>query len=153
MPEFLSYDLARGLHILSFVAWMAGLLMLPRLFAYQTGASPDGELDHKMREAAQRLRRIIMTPALISTWLFGLYLLATFTSGFQNWNLPIWLWAKLTLVTGLTGFHGWLVSNGKKLARGERPRSEKFWRMVNEAPFVLAIVVILLATAEPTLPA
>lgn len=153
MLEFLSYDLARGLHILSFVAWMAGLLMLPRLYAYQTGAIPDGELDHKMREGAARLRQIIMTPALLSTWVFGLYLLATITSGFSNWNLPLWLWAKLTLVVGLTGFHGWLVSNGKKLARGERPRSEKFWRMINEAPFVLAIVVILLATAEPTIPA
>lgn len=150
--QFLSYDLARGLHIISVVAWMAGLLMLPRLYAYQTGATPGGELDLKMREGAKRLRAIILTPALLLTWTFGLYLLSTFTHLFQNWNLPLWLWAKLGLVTVMTGLHGWLVANGKKLAAGERPRSERFWRLMNEVPFILAIVIILLATAEPTLP-
>jgi len=153
MPDFLSYDLARGLHIVPFVAWMAGLLMLPRLYAYQTGAAPGGELDLKMREGAARLRRIILTPALVATWIFGLYLLSLITSNFTRLDtIRTWLAVKLVLVVLLSGLHGWLVANGKKLARGERPRSEKFWRLMNEVPFIIAIVVILLATAEPMLP-
>lgn len=146
MPDILPYDVARGLHIISFTAWMAGLLILPRFYAYQAGAQPGGELDLKMRDAARRLRAIILTPALVATWVFGLYLLLSFAWGMVG---EFWLTTKLLLVVGLTAAHGWLVSVGKKLARGERPHSEKFWRGVNEIPFVVAIVVIVLATAEP----
>jgi putative membrane protein len=152
MAQYLPYDLVRGLHIISFLAWMAAMLMLPRLFAYQMSAAPNGELDLKMREASTRLRKIILTPAMIATWIFGLILLSYITSGFSNWNLRAWLWAKLALVLVMTALHGYFAASGKRLAAGERPRSERFWRMINEAPFVVAVIMILLVTVEPLSP-
>lgn len=146
---FIPYDLARGLHIISFTAWMAALLMLPRLMAYQTGAQPGGELDQKMGVAISRLRAIIMTPAMLSTWVFGLYLLVAYSGAMAG---TFWLSTKLALVLILTGMHAWLVSNAKKIGQGQRPHSERFWRMINEIPFVIAIGIILLATTEPHFP-
>ncbi|MDX2237647.1 MAG: CopD family protein [Hyphomonadaceae bacterium] len=150
MPhDFISYDLARALHIIAVIGWMAGLLMLPRLYVYQTESAPGGELDKKMIEAAARLRAIIVTPAMILVWVLGLYLLGTFFIGEGAQSLPVWLIVKLAIVTALTGWHGYLVSAGKKLAQGQRARSAKFWRLTNEVPFVAAIVIVLLATLEP----
>ncbi len=152
----MSYDLFRGLHIIAVIAWMAGLLMLPRLYAYQTGAQPGGELEQKMIVASRALQRIILTPAMLIAWALGLHLAATYLIG--DWSggvgealvrVPAWFWAKLVFVLALSGYHGFLISSGKKLARGERPRSERFWRMTNELPFIVAIVVVLLATLEP----
>ena len=136
----------RALHIISVIAWMAGMLMLPRLYAYQTGSTPGGELDRKMIEAAAKLRAIIINPAMIATWTFGILILAT-----SHWmQLSFgWLHAKLALVVALSGLHGYYVSEGKRLAKGERRRSEKFWRMMNEVPFVIAIGVVILAVVEP----
>ena len=151
----MSYDLFRGLHIIAVIAWMAGLLMLPRFYAYQTGGEPGGELERKMIEASSKLRAIILTPAMILTWALGIYLLASYVVG--DWSgglssltrIPTWFWLKLVLVLGLTGYHGFIVAEGKRLAKGERRRTERFWRMTNEIPFVIAIVVVLLATLEP----
>lgn len=151
------YNLARALHILAVIAWMAGLLMLPRFYAYQTGAQPGGELEKKMIEGSRRLRAIIMTPAMIAAWVFGLFLLWEYNSGpagdrtFAEGLGAIrgWLWLKLALVIALTGAHGFMVAQGRKLAAGQRTLSEKTWRLLNEVPFVIAIVVVLLATLEP----
>lgn len=152
----MSYDLARALHIIAVIAWMAGLLMLPRLYAYQTSSEQGGELERKMIVAARSLRTIILTPAMLVTWIFGLHLFATYLIG--DWTggvaeavtrVPIWFWVKLALVLALTGYNGYLSAEGKRLAHGERRRSERFWRMTNEIPFLIAIAVVLLATLEP----
>lgn len=152
----MSYELTRALHIIAVIAWMAGLMMLPRFYAYQTGSTPGGELDKKMSAAAGALRRIILTPSMILTWALGLYLLIAFIVG--DWSegvlaglarIPIWLWIKLAFVTALTGWQGYLGSEGKRLAAGERRRSERFWRMTNELPFLAAIVIVLLVVLEP----
>lgn len=152
----MSYDLARALHIIAVIAWMAGLLMLPRLYAYQTASEPGGELERKMIVAARSLRTIILTPAMLLTWIFGLHLLATYLIG--DWSgsfgeiigrVPKWFWLKLALVLALTGYHGYLAAEGRRLSHGERRRSERFWRMTNEIPFLIAIAVVLLATLEP----
>lgn len=152
------YDLSRALHIIAFTAWMAGLLMLPRFYAYQTGAERGGELERKMIAASGSLRRIILTPALVVTWLMGLYLYSHFLvtgwgDGFFQAisRTPSWFYLKFLLVLGLSGYHGYLTAEGKRLAAGERRRSERFWRMTNEVPFIIAIAVILLATLEPIL--
>ncbi len=136
----------RALHIISVIAWMAGMLMLPRLYAYQTGSEPGGELDRKMIAAAAKLRAIIITPAMIGAWTFGLLILAT-----SHWiQLGMaWFHAKLALVIGLSALHGYYVSEGKRLAKGERRRSERFWRIMNEVPFLIAIGVVILAVVEP----
>ena len=146
MPSVDFYNLGRALHILAVIAWIAGLLMLPRLYAYQTEAQPGGELEAKMIEASRRLRKIILTPTMILTWVFGLYLLIQYNLGP---GIRLWLWAKLALVVALSGLHGYYVMQGKKMEAGQRPLSSKTWRLLNEVPFLIAIPVVIFATLEP----
>lgn len=156
MQHMISYDLARALHIIAVIAWMAGMLMLPRVYAYISGSTPGGELETKMLKVATSLRFIIVNPSMILTWAFGIFLFATYLV--SDWSrslpetlaaVPHWFWGKLILVLALSGFHGFLIGQGKKLAAGERKFSEKTWRMLGEIPFIIAIVIVLLATLEP----
>jgi protoporphyrinogen IX oxidase len=156
MDHVISYDLARGLHIIAVIAWIAGLLMLPRFYAYITAAQPGGELEASMLKAAASLRRIILVPSFILAWVFGLFLFAVYMTG--DWSRPLpdvlasvphWFWGKLLLVVGLSGYQGFLSMQWRKLSQGERPHSEKFWRMMSEIPFLVAIAAVLLATLEP----
>jgi putative membrane protein len=140
------YDLARGLHIIAVIAFIAGMLMLPRYYAHITDSDRGGELETKMLAAAAKLRAIIVNPSIIVVWALGLWLLIQFDR--DRLGEP-WLIAKLVLVTGLSGLHGYFIAEGKRLARGERRRSARFWRMIGELPFLVAIVVVLLATVEP----
>ena len=154
--HLIDYDLARALHIISVIAWIAGMLMLPRFYAYITASAPGGELETTLLKAANRLRHIISTPAMIATWVFGLYLLEAYIIG--DWDrpaneiiaaVPKWFWVKLVFVIGLSVFHGYMTSQWRKLAAGKRERSERFWRLTSEIPFVVAIIAVLLATLEP----
>lgn len=156
IDHLISYDLARGLHIISVIAWVAGLLMLPRFYAYITASQPGGELEQAMLKAARSLRMIILGPSLVLSWSFGIFLFATYITG--DWNRPLpeimggvphWFWAKLLLVLGLSGYHGYLSAEGRRIAAGERRRSEKYWRLMSEIPFLVAIAIVLLATVEP----
>jgi putative membrane protein len=156
MDHDIGYDLARGLHIIAVIAWIAGLLMLPRFYAYISGSQPGGELETAMLKAARSLRVIILGPALILAWAFGLFLFFTYLSGLSSdWDMsrlahvPHWFWFKLVLVLGLSGYQGFLSAEGRKLAAGQRPHSEKFWRFMSEVPFLVAIAAVLLATLEP----
>lgn len=156
MDHVIGYDLARGLHIIAVIAWIAGLLMLPRFYAYITASQPGGELEAAMLKAARSLRVIILSPSMVLAWAFGVFLFATYLIG--DWSRPLpailaatphWFWLKLLLVLGLTGYHGYLSGEGRKLAAGERRRSERFWRLMSEVPFLVAIAAVLLATLEP----
>jgi putative membrane protein len=156
MDHYIGYNLARGLHIIAVIAWIAGLLMLPRFYAYLTASQPGGELEQAMLKAARSLRLIILTPSLILAWAFGIFLFGAYLAGDwgPSWtaalgNVPHWFWLKLILVLGLSGYHGFLSAEGRKLAAGQRPRSERFWRLMSEAPFLVAIAAVLLATLEP----
>lgn len=146
LTAYLDFEWMRAAHIISVIALMAGLMMLPRLYAYQTGSEPGGELEKKMIDASTKLRVIILNPALILTWVFGVGIMAA-----SNWiQLQMgWMHAKLALVIILSGLHGYYSAEGKRLAKGERRRSEKFWRMMNEVPFLIAIAVVILAVVEP----
>lgn len=138
----------KALHILAVIAWMAGMLMLPRLYAYQTEAEPGGELEAKMIEASQRLQKIILNPTMILSWVFGLYL--AHWQYQANGGMPGWLWAKLALaLLGMTALHGFVVGQGKRLAKGERRYSSKTWRLLNEVPFILAIPIVILVILKP----
>jgi len=156
MDHVIGYDLARGLHIIAVIAWIAGLLMLPRFYAYISAAQPGGELEAAMLKAAHNLRLIILTPSIILVWALGIFLFATYLVA--DWtrplpniaaSVPTWFWFKLILVVGLSGYNGFLSSAGRKLAAGQRVHSEKFWRLMSEVPFLVAIAAVLLATLEP----
>ena len=148
------YNLARGLHILAVIAWMAGMLFLPRLFAYdaEQNAKPEplrGEMQALLRVWQTRLLRIILNPAMILAWVFGLWLIHIDVSarGAAFLAEP-WMIAKLAGVLLLSGWHGFLSAEKKRIARGTSTKTGKFWRMTNEVPFVLAIVMVLSVTTE-----
>jgi putative membrane protein len=155
--EWLDYNLVRGLHIIAVIAWVAGLLMLPRFYAYIMGSQPGGELEAAMLKAANSLQRIILLPSLLLAWVFGLLLLS-FQSGFAGVDdafsvrlgaVELWIWGKLFLVLLLSGYHGFLSAEGRRISQGQRRYAEKFWRLMSEVPFLVAIAAILLVTIEP----
>jgi len=140
------YLWVKAIHIIAVIFWMAGLLYMPRLFVYHSASIKGGELEAKMIESAAKLQRIIMTPAMIVAVLMGLILL-----GYNAGNLTstFWLPIKLILVFSLVGFHGYLTSTRKKFANGARPKSEKFFRMINEIPSILTIFIVILVILKP----
>ena len=144
------YDLIRGLHILAVIAWMAGLLYLPRLFAYHTRTTPGSEMDVTFKTMERKLLSIIMTPAMLIAWLLGLMLLDFRTDHFRDAGLMLhpWLATKLVGVVFMTSWHHFLAVNRKKFAQDRNKRSEKFWRAVNELPFLAAIVMVIAVTTE-----
>lgn len=144
-----NYDLLRGIHILAIIAWMAGLLYLPRLFAYHTGAAAGSELDLTFQTMEAKLLRMIMNPAMIVAWVLGLVLLWRLYNigGAAALHQP-WMIAKLAGVLFVTGWHGYLSSARKAFARGENKKSNKFWRATNELPFLAAIVMVIAVTTE-----
>jgi putative membrane protein len=144
-----NYDLLRGIHILAVIAWMAGLLYLPRLFAYHTDFAPDSEMDARFQEYEVKLYRIIMNPAMIVAWILGLTLL------WHRYNLvgpgvfaQPWLIAKLAGVAFLTYWHHFLGTSRKAFAAGRNTRTGRFWRATGELPFLAAIVMVIAVTTE-----
>ena len=144
------YQVVRGLHIVAVMAWMAGLLYLPRLFAYHTRAAPDSEMDLTFRTMEAKLHRIIMTPAMIATWILGVTLIYIRTAAGHDLGLLLrpWMATKLAGVVFQTGWHHFLCNSRKAFALHKNRRSERFWRMVNELPFLVAIVMVLAVTTE-----
>jgi len=144
MYEF--YDWFRAFHIIAVIFWMAGLLYLPRLFFYHSTAELGGELDTTLKTQERRLLKIIMNPSMIAALFFGIALL------YLRWDAlssSAWLYVKLSGVLVLLGFHMVLSKDRKKFERGERPRSEKFYRVANEIPPLIAILIVIMAVVEP----
>lgn len=141
------YEWFRAGHLISVLAWSAGLLMAPRFFAYQTEAEPGGPVDRLMVLAADRLMKVVMAPAMISAWLFGI---ATYVARFGGKGAPpAWFMVKFALALGLTIYHMYLASARKGLARGDRRHSGRYWRVLNEIPFLVMAVIVILAVVEP----
>ncbi len=143
------FNLLRGLHILAVIAWMAGLLYLPRLFVYHTKSAPGSELDSTFQVMEAKLLRIIMNPASVLVFLLGggLVWYDGVNSGWGFLQKP-WFLVMVIGALALTGWHHYLGRARKALAAGRRDRSERFWRMTNELPFLVAIVVVLSATTK-----
>ena len=143
------YNLIRGLHILAVIAWMAGLLYLPRLFVYHTRAIPGGELDTTLQEMERKLSKLIMTPAMVVALVLGLTLIGI-DSQIRGWGflLKPWMLFKLVGLVVLFGYHGFLSASRRRFAAGANSRSERFWRMTNEIPFAAAIVIVLSVTTK-----
>jgi len=140
------YTWAKAIHLIAVIFWMAGLLWLPRLFVYHSQAEKDGELEAKMIESAAKLMRIIMNPAMVVALIFGLILVGY---NIENLTSTIWLPIKLLCVFLLFGYHGSLSKTRKQFAAGERPKSEKYFRMINEIPSILTIIIVILAIVKP----
>ena len=145
MSANLIYNLLISFHILAVIAWMAGLLYLPRLFVYHTQAAIGSELDETFKVMERRLYRGIMNPAMIAVWILGLSLI--WWNGTQRLGWPFlltpWMLTKLSGVVFMTWWHHFLGSGRRAFERGDNKRPERFWRMTNELPFVAAIVMVL----------
>jgi protoporphyrinogen IX oxidase len=148
MLDFINtnYDVFRALHIISVISWMAGLLYLPRLFVYHATAVKGSELSETLKTMEYRLYYYIMNPAMGATWLFGLLMLSA------RWDLFMitpWMHAKLTLVLIMTGAHHILLKHLKRFAGDKNEKSAKYFRILNEVPTILMIIIVFLAVAEP----
>ena len=131
-------------HILFVIFWMAGLFMLPRLYVYHQECAPDAPENALWVQREQRLTKIILNPSIVVVWVLGI-LLAINSGAFSQG----WLHVKLLFVLLLSAYHGWLVSYGKKLARGERTMSDRNLRLLNEVPGVAAAIIVILAVVKP----
>ena len=140
------YPLFKALHIISVIVWMAGILMYPRLKIYQLNDAPGGKLFEEMKLAGVRMRKIIMTPAMIGTWLFGLLVVVAAPSIISG---GIWFPVKLLTVIILSGFHGWFVAQGKKIDIGQPQVTAKKLRMLNEVPAIGMIIIVFLVIFKP----
>jgi protoporphyrinogen IX oxidase len=143
------YDLLRGLHILAVIAWMAGLLYLPRLFAYHSKAALGSEMDLTFQTMEAKLLKIIMNPAFVLAWTFGLLLIWT-DAHIRGWSFlgQPWMLVKLAGVLFLSGWHHYLAVSRKAFAAGRNRHSDRFWRATNELPFLAAIAMVLAVTTE-----
>jgi protoporphyrinogen IX oxidase len=139
------YNAVKAGHIIFVIALMAGLLIYPRYKIHQLSADPGTPLFDTMKDAALRLRRIIVIPSVILVWLFGLAML------YLNPGLLSagWMQAKLALVIALSGFAGWFLAVGRRIDAGTGGPSVRHLRLLNEVPFILMIAVVILAVVEP----
>ncbi|WP_166417752.1 protoporphyrinogen oxidase HemJ [Cochlodiniinecator piscidefendens] len=131
----------KSLHIISVIAWMAGLFYLPRLFVYHVEEVEKGsDTDRLFQKMELKLLRLIMNPAMMATWVFGLLLV--FTPGVVSWA-EIWPWTKAGAVLTMTWFHHWLGYRRKEFLRGENTRTGRTYRMMNEVPTVLLVIIVI----------
>ncbi|KAB2732033.1 protoporphyrinogen oxidase HemJ [Brucella intermedia] len=139
-----AYLWVKSLHVIAVIAWMAGMLYLPRLFVYHTAAKPGSETSETFKVMEKRLLRFIINPAMIVTWIAGLWM-AWEIYGFQGG----WLHAKLLLVVLMSGLHGYLSKSTRLFAEDRNMRSAKHWRIINEVPTVLMILIVILVIVKP----
>ena len=137
-----AYPWVKAVHVIFVIFWMAGLFMLPRFLVYWHPVAPNSPENALWAERCTRLKRIILNPGLIIVWALGLML-----GAHLGW--PLWLWAKLILVLGLSAFHGWLIGAMRKFAAGNRPYAEKTLRLMNEIPSLVTIGVVILVIVKP----
>ena len=146
MTEFLAaaYPWLKALHVISVIAWMAGIFYLPRLFVYHAESASGSEKSETFKVMERRLLRAIMNPAMIATWIFGI--LVAFAGSW--WSSP-WLQAKLVFVLAMTGFHGWLARCRGDFERDANRYSSRTYRIADELPTLLMIVIVILAVVKP----
>lgn len=142
-----SYLLAKTLHIISVISWMAGMLYLPRLYVYHAEAKVGSDASEMLKVMERKLLRFIMNPAMIATLGFGIWLIVL--TGFGMPGSGGWMHAKIVLVLALSGMHGWLSVQRKKFAADLRPHTHKFYRIINEIVTVLMVGIVVLVVFKP----
>lgn len=133
-------------HIVSVIAWMAALLYLPRLYVYHAEHGADSPQAETFKVMERRLYKAIMTPAMVASWLFGFALISVLQIDFAS---DYWIWAKLALVFALSGFHGHLGKIRRQFENDVVPQSPRYFRIINEVPTVLMLVVVFLVVFKP----
>jgi protoporphyrinogen IX oxidase len=134
----------KALHIIAIIAWMAGMLYLPRLFVYHCEAVPGSVQSETFKVMERRLLRAIINPAMVASWVLGLWLA---WSG--NFLSSPWLHGKLVLVLAMSGVHGMLARWTKDFAADRNRHSQKFFRIMNEVPTLLLIGIVILVVVKP----
>ncbi|MBX9873437.1 MAG: protoporphyrinogen oxidase HemJ [Beijerinckiaceae bacterium] len=138
------YDWLKAVHVLAVISWMAGMLYLPRLMVYHVDAAPGSVQSETFKVMERRLLKGIMNPAMIVTWVLGLYL-AWAAFGFKGG----WLHGKILLVVLLSGVHGYLVGRVRDFANDRNTKSGRFYRIINEVPAVLMVGIVVLVIVKP----
>jgi putative membrane protein len=136
----------KALHVLSVIAFMAGMMYLPRLFVYHADAEVGSDKSETFKLMERRLYRGIITPAMLATWIFGLWL--AFGYGIVDFSMG-WMWLKAVMVIALSGVHGWYGSLLRAFQQDRNQKSAKFFRAINEIPFVMAIVIVIAVIVKP----
>ncbi len=140
------YPWIKALHIAAVISWMAGMFYLPRLFVYHAErAKAGGELDQTLKVMEEKLLRVIMNPAMIVTWVAGLLLIGMGAFDFGS----AWSWIKLACVIAMTGMHGWLSKVRKEFDAGQNTRTGRAYRLANEVPTVLMLVIVVMVIVRP----
>jgi putative membrane protein len=136
----------KALHVISVIAWMAGMMYLPRLFVYHTATETGSVQSETFKVMERRLYRGIITPAMIATWVFGLTMVLT--PGIVDWSQG-WPWVKAASVILLSAIHGYYGRQVRAFAADRNERPQGFWRAVNELPFVLVIIIVIMVIVKP----
>jgi len=136
----------KAFHVIAIIAWMAGLLYLPRLFVYHAASKKGSEQSETFKVMERRLLRLITTPAMVVSWVFGLILAF---SGVIDWSRDGWFHLKLVLVVLLSAYHGCLVMWTKDFALDRNRRLPRFYRIANEIPTLLMIGIVILVIVRP----
>jgi len=138
------YQWIKALHVISVISWMAGMFYLPRLFVYHSEAEPGSDMSETFKTMERRLLRFIMNPAMILTWVFGLWLL--YLS--EAWR-EYWMMGKIALILAMTVLHHVYALWRKDFAADRNVRPARFYRIANEAPTVLMIGIVILVVVQP----
>ena len=147
MAEFLSgiYLWIKSAHLIMVIAWMAGMMYLPRLFVYQHQSEKGGEAERYFIQMQRRLLKGIINPSMALVWVLGILMLIANPSILSQG----WFHVKLALVVAVSAIHGFYSASRRKFEKGERPRTEKFWRIMNEVPFLALIVIVIMVIVKP----
>ena len=147
MPEFLleHYQLIKALHVISVIAWMAGMFYLPRLFVYHCRVGAGSETSEIFKVMERKLLRIIINPAMTLSWIFG---------GLMIWANPDlfmagWFHVKFMAIILMSALHGYLATCRRRFVHDKNTHSERFYRILNEVPTILTIIIVLMAIVEP----
>jgi putative membrane protein len=132
-------------HVIAVIAWMAGMLYLPRLFVYHSVAEIGSDKSETFKIMERRLLRGIITPAMIATWIFGLWMVAL---GAVDWSAG-WPYLKAVCVLALTACHGILARHTREFAGDKNTKPQKYFRIINEVPTVLMIIIVIAVIARP----
>ena len=133
-------------HIISIIAWMAGMFYMPRLFAYHAEAEVGSDKSETFKILERRLLRAIINPAMIAAWIFGILLVLT--PGIVDWAMG-WPWVKATIVLAMSGLHGLLSRWRRQFASDRNIHTTRFYKLINEVPTVMMIVIVIMVVAKP----